>query len=462
MLRSIILVIVLFISTHHSTAQTFWVPKTPLLQFLYELKKPVPEISNMGIQRVLPVQFYKIDTQQKIIKNKNGLFVLLDGSGQVYKATDIANDKIAFTRVDSTFISGNSFHSYNFSYKDTLFNFGGYGYWRANGLLSYFKEGNEWNIVKINKEYQAVDILHNYLPDDSKLFYVQIPIKEEFTQNKAMEKPLVIQLDLNNKSNTVLGRLSNEINFPNSAFTVNIHSLQGVLIPFKRDLFLLNFSKNAVYKLTNAAFINEFSDNNHSFIKNTFEIDHKLYYTLEPEHLLRSIKISMSDFKVEPYPIYIPIRSQSNWLWIITGVVLVFIMAALYIIRHRTRHNIDLPVPINSTFNPVQQSRSSLQSLEFSSLEQDLIRQIIIKSKNGNLFTVDEMNTGLGLGRKAMEIQKKIRTESINRINHKFKVNYNQQADLIERVRSEEDRRYFHYAINDANALIYNSESSLK
>ena len=109
-----------------------------------------------------------------------------------------------------------------------------------------------------------------------------------------------------------------------------------------------------------------------------------------------------------------------------------------------------------SFVNPVLNSLDN--TLAFSSLEHELILQIILKSKSGNLFTVDEMNTGLGLGRKSIEIQKKIRTESINRINHKFKINFSQDVDLIDRVRSEEDRRYFQYTISEINASIFKSE----
>ena len=48
-----------------------------------------------------------------------------------------------------------------------------------------------------------------------------------------------------------------------------------------------------------------------------------------------------------------------------------------------------------------------------------------------------------------------MRTEAINRINHKFNVNFNKETVFIERVRTNEDRRYFNYMINKENANIY-------
>ena len=91
----------------------------------------------------------------------------------------------------------------------------------------------------------------------------------------------------------------------------------------------------------------------------------------------------------------------------------------------------------------------------FNELEKTVITQIIEKSKNQEPFTVYELNIVLGVKNKSIEIQKKIRTEAIIRINHKFNVNFNMDTVFIERVRSIEDRRYFNYFINEENMKVY-------
>ena len=91
----------------------------------------------------------------------------------------------------------------------------------------------------------------------------------------------------------------------------------------------------------------------------------------------------------------------------------------------------------------------------FNELEKTVITQIIEKSKNQEPFTVYELNIHLGVKNKSIEIQKKIRTEAIIRINHKFNVNFNMDTVFIERVRSIEDRRYFNYFINEENMKVY-------
>ena len=105
-------------------------------------------------------------------------------------------------------------------------------------------------------------------------------------------------------------------------------------------------------------------------------------------------------------------------------------------------------------------NEEDLLTINFSELEKTLIEKIIEKTNQSALFTVDEFNLVLGLSKKSIEIQKKIRGEAIIRINHKFKVRFNQKEDLIERIRSEEDRRFFQYKISNENATLYKLSAS--
>jgi hypothetical protein len=96
-----------------------------------------------------------------------------------------------------------------------------------------------------------------------------------------------------------------------------------------------------------------------------------------------------------------------------------------------------------------------LTNNEFNEIERKIISNLIEKSNNNSYFNVEEFNSYLGIKKKTIEIQKRVRTEAINRINHKFNVNFNKETVFIERVRTNEDRRYFNYMINKENANIY-------
>ena len=97
--------------------------------------------------------------------------------------------------------------------------------------------------------------------------------------------------------------------------------------------------------------------------------------------------------------------------------------------------------------------------MDFNVIETIVIEQITDKAKKNKLFTVKELNNTLSLNKKLLEIQKKVRTETINRINHKFKIKYNKEKDSIERIRSEEDRRYYLYTISKENSSLIGSKA---
>ena len=77
---------------------------------------------------------------------RDGLWLAtFSGSGRVFEI-DTFNNTI--DRQDRTFYQGYNFYAYQFQRKDTIFSFGGYGFWIENNLLTYFSEARrEWNYM---------------------------------------------------------------------------------------------------------------------------------------------------------------------------------------------------------------------------------------------------------------------------------------------------------------------------
>ena len=93
-------------------SQTYWIKKTPFFDFLYKLKKPVSDFYLHGeaeYYKPIPLNGDFKRHNQILIKTKRDLFVLVNGTGIVLKASDTTKDKIAFNRIDSTI-----YHGYNF------------------------------------------------------------------------------------------------------------------------------------------------------------------------------------------------------------------------------------------------------------------------------------------------------------------------------------------------------------
>jgi LPXTG-motif cell wall-anchored protein len=212
--------------------------------------------------------------------------------------------------------------------------------------------------------------------------------------------------------------------------------------------YFVNYEKNEVYKLINPLIKDLFYGNSiiHQ-VCNSFAIGNKIYYTKIGDSAFNvySFDISMKDFVKEPYPFYESSFNNKPTTYAIGGLLILLIGGSIFYVikkRKKTQSNLEY---INTLVNKDE------DPMEFNLVELDLIKKMIVQTKKGSHFSVDDINSSLGINKKTLEIQKKIRTETINRINHKFKIKYNLNVDLIERIRSEEDRRFYKYIINENN-----------
>ena len=155
----------------------------------------------------------------------------------------------------------------------------------------------------------------------------------------------------------------------------------------------------------------------------------------------------MNDFQEEPYPLYIPENNENNIWLIILVLIIVIILIITLPLRKRKKTSV--------TPEKEQTYTNNLNNNEFNAIEGILIEKLIEKSKIDSHLTVDELNTILGIKKKTIEIQKRVKNEAINRINHKFNINFNRETTFIERTRSIDDKRFFNYVINKENSKIY-------
>lgn len=429
-----------------ANAQSYVIPSNPTLEYLINIKKDIGTISNTEKIDLVPFFINKTHFNISYIKNNKGLYAIIDGTGKVFEAKIVNKKGIQFTRIDSTVYFGNNFGSINFSFKDTLYSFGGYGFWNRNGQLRHFNSSGEWSIDKLNEEIKIMSSFYSFSKEESKMYYVQFPWKEE-ASNTEINKSSVYVLNVADKTNKFLGELNPKINLSFKYFTIDIPSLKGLLNYNERDIYLYKFSKNKVYKLINSKIKDELIGKAGSELQMTFENEGKIYFSYNNDTTLKSFSISMNDFSEESYPIYIN-KDQNLITWIILFIIASVISSIILI---KKRYKKKTPIIIEKEENQI----IDLNSNEFNTIEKLFINKLIEKSKTGSHLTVEELNTILGIKKKTIEIQKRVRTEAINRINHKFNVNYNLETTFIERKRSSEDRRYFHYVISKENARIY-------
>ena len=84
----------------------------------------------------------------KLVFKKNTPFLVSKGSGMVWELT---NGSVK--RIDNSFDHKMTYRSDIFVKNDTIFKFGGYGFWSARNFFTYFSDTtNEWEFYNINKE----------------------------------------------------------------------------------------------------------------------------------------------------------------------------------------------------------------------------------------------------------------------------------------------------------------------
>lgn len=449
-MRVLVLIIILLL-TEKGVSQEYPFYKNGLISRLFEENTREVVIKNQEkntpkIKLEHPFEGY----EQFLLRNKTGSYILVDGTGRIYKATSKSNDTIYYKRIDSTHFYGYNGGAINFTYNDTIFSFGGFGFWKPNGQLRYYSEKyHEWDILPINEEVPTTNALYYYDTLNSEIYYLQIPLTN-FATNISTNGYYIYKLNLKNRTNEKIGEINDEFvkQFPvKSAYSyVQIESLNAVLVNFDgTNQFLIDFINNKSYQLNSAEIQKVFYGNSKMiYAINPYEKNNWLYFTKsnDPSMQLDSVKISMDDFTPMNTGFYEPVRN--NQIFYQAGILIALAAGVTIFIRSRRKKKQELSAKED---NNIESSDAS----SFKSIELDLIEKIYNRTLEGKSYSVEDINAALGLSKKSLEIQKKIRTETINRINHRFKIIFNSEDELIERIRLEEDRRFYKYIINEEN-----------
>lgn len=453
--------ILAFLFSIPAIGQEVVVKNNGLIEFLYKTNAKIESITSQhNVNQLIPQSDPNLKVYNQIIlKNNTGLYILIDGTGRVYKAKGLSGQDVIFQRMDSTHFYGYNGSAIIFSHNDSIFSLGGGGFWRVTGHLRYYSQmTHEWNIKTTNTEVPAHEVFHFYDQDTKNLFYLQLPYRD-YATGKEYTDYLMYSLDLKTRINTRLGRLNKNL----SVFTlptklyVNVPFLNGSLISFSAfTQYFISVEQNKVYKVADDQIPDAFhGKSDHTFPKNIFSIGDTIYFTTSTDstYKLQSFRISTKDFAEEPYPLYEPVEDFMGSKYILGGSVILLLATGMFFyLKSKKNMGVRADEPETIVIDLDE------DELKFNPIELALIQQLLDASKINKQFSVEDINTALGLGRKSLEVQKKGRTETINRINHKFKVIYKSGTDLIERVRLKEDKRFYHYVINEENAQKINKE----
>lgn len=362
---------------------------------------------------------------------KGHFFFVIAGTGQVYKFDPL---KRILSRVDQTYYRGYNFGAFQFSHNDSLFSFGGIGFWHYNNVQTFFDlQTKEWEMVKCKGDIpqRMYSTFAGYSKREGKLFMLEIP--------DAFVAPTIQPLDFYEydlKTNVWNKKGSVSVDFLNSferRYAEVIWTNDLFIIPSINGEIIVDPIKNISYKYLGSKtsfFIpgfKIFAKGNmlYSYKKDFPEKSNKNYL----DSLDIRVLMSQSE-KIGPFyhpPLWL---SDKGYLYLICSVIFILsIVLNLNYLRSRRKWK--------SNF-----SNSNVLSAEALSF----LHKCLALGLN-HILTSNEITKLMGYDNQAYDTQRQYRSKLINHINLHFKNTYN-IPNVIVRVSSNSDKRFVDYVIS--------------
>ena len=404
--------------------------------YVYPIRSRVP-----GAFLDIPLGVYP-EKEQVILKVGNDLYIRFDGTGFTFKLTDLQDSIATFRKIDKTVNINYNIGAFNFISGADFYNYGGYGFWKNNGLIRKFdQKSKEWSVLKTNEEIPNQLFKTNNPWFDFKKNILYLPYRVDV--NAALKEnqyqygkitPIAYKFNLKTNDWTAIGKSSEEtINILKDA-TLYLSTYKGLMVLAFEQLYLFDYENNAILKLNDNVFAQLYM--RITDLNAVYHLNKYLYSISRETGKIDSVQFDLDAFQSIDKPIYEPIKNYT-WIWIAGGII--FIVAMAIVIKRwldRKILSIKLSNPTSKNFK-----------FEFSDIEKSLIHMLLDKSKSNQTATISEINYVLGVKDKNIGLQKKVRSEIFNGVNEKFKLISDWDEPLVQSIRSESDKRYFEYMI---------------
>ena len=251
----------------------------------YTIKKENLISSEIEVIPFQNIDKINLNLYELIVKNKEYYFIN-NASGLVYKVQD--ND---LRRVDNSLDNRLLKDSYIFQHNDTIFRYGGYGFWSQRDFIIYYDEDiREWEIYNTNNNsYSPIGSYKGvYFKNKNDVYFIGGQKVDKKNKLKSIYNEDVIKFNFDSRSFEYLGKLN--FNFDvyslivkdDDGFVINNGSQIAYIKPIENKILLYDKTplqlnlKNYEGKVTNNYFFDEsyflevFSNQN--FETNLFKI----------------------------------------------------------------------------------------------------------------------------------------------------------------------------------------------
>ena len=406
----------------------------------------------------------KLSNGTSFIKRKGKVFVQILGSGRLYEIAKKSQDNYQFTRIDSTIHFGSNFSSLNWMYKDTLFQFGGTGFWKVRDYMSYFSNNtHEWEI------YNTSNTASISLSDkNSILYFMDEKLGKLYLSNSIKQQDFPKTLTISDIDSSIVfdfaKRKWESLGALNPILKELIKKQESQLNPFgpylifhsDLELYWLNFSNNS-YGTFPTSKQSEFREkylklyNNNRDYSIQFVLGSNYYLikvTKEGVLSFETISLSFNDIKEATGDV---IYSNDRFVQIMkvlepgepiigNALIVLFIIFTYNFIQHKRKKK--------TITDEVQTILYKNFYSAITIVEKELIQTIFQCQMSNEQISIKTINKIIGVQQKDILTQNKSRSDHFLRINQKFKLATRSKELLIIKQREETDKRQFNYKIN--------------
>ena len=365
----------------------------------------------------------------KPLQAENELFFLGNHSGEVFK---IQNESLL--RIDNTLDHRGNVNASIFIHNDTIFKFGGYGYWDNKNFITYFdKENREWELYEEDGFIPKGHIDGFYSINKQEIIFFGGNYVDKRDRLNPKPNNEVVKFNFTNHSYDYLGEfnsdiLSNKIyqnlliNHEYSIFISKQATLVKV-IPFENKIIEYKLPANLLSKT--------------SVAKKNKIIGDYLYTVSYDDFKNRKLwKISLDELFVNPieeYEMYKkPIHFNYYWIIIASLAILIFILAfKLY----------------SGSESAIIKGNGLIFEggfYEFNSNEIKLIKSLNLQ----NTISTNDLLDLLKLEEISYSHQIRLKDQFIQNLNIKLKTIFKVYFDVIIQKADEKDKRIKNYTIN--------------
>jgi hypothetical protein len=410
------------------------------------------------------------------LKSGPKAWLLPDGTDRVYLLENGPAGQ-HLKRIDSSTHSGSNNRMMPFLRHDTLFRFGGYGFWKTRDYFSWFNPSTgRWERWVDDEGLPSALTLYQY-DEREDAFYLFGSIENrphEYFRDITHDS--LFRYDFRKRAWQCLGQLDRSkqnVNLANFTVISRIcHANFGILrvtgpLAILMDLpahTMTDISIDRMARIESLSVLHERHERRSS--EECYIIMGDSLYTVVHEGKQAStlaipIHKDMFDvstsrsFLVDPATLRSPVdgRPTSWWhlLWIPACVILAWyrrdVIEKIWVRIGLSRRKMTAP----ASHAPDVDDKTEEDMRHFLSTlrppEQQLVCAIIQRSASGEVFTTADVNRHLGILRNPPEIQKVSRNKSIQSINAAYRTVLHAECDLIERMRDPGDRRLVMYRI---------------